>query len=114
MIDEMTKQLGLYRRLKKNITAVLDVPLLFEAGLDRYVDVTVVVQSTLQQQEDRAVKALGISRAEVRKRIKAQWPLKKKIRKADLIINNKGNLKQTKKQVEEIWLNLSQKTKNTK
>ena len=95
------------RKLKKtSATVVLDVPLLFESGLHKLVDVTVVVVSTQEKQLYRAHKYYTMTKAEALRRIKAQMPLRKKIQCADFIIDNNGTKKQTEKQVKLLWQKL--------
>lgn len=91
---------------------VLDVPLLFEANLHRYADWTVVVKTTKTIQIDRAVKKMGITKAEALKRIKKQMPLKEKIALSDFVINNSGRFKHTKKQVQQLWNEITKKVKS--
>ncbi len=91
---------------KKGKGVIVDVPLLFEVGLDQSVDVTVVVKTTQSKQIQWAQENLGLSRSEARKRIKAQMPLKDKIRQADFIIDNSKDLNKTRKQVNRIWQKL--------
>lgn len=86
---------------------VLDVPLLFEVGLQKKVDASVVVKAPATVQIKRAVKQLKISKAEALRRIKAQMPLKTKIRLANFIIDNGGTITGTRKQVVKIWDELS-------
>ena len=89
------------RRTKK--TLVLDVPLLFESKIDKDVDIVIVVKANREKQIARATKSLKVTKAEAKRRIKAQMPLRTKIRLADMIIDNNGTLNQTKKQVIQIW-----------
>ena len=91
--------------------AVLDVPLLFESRLDRLVDYTVVVKAGRQNQIKRAVGKLGMSRGEALRRIRNQMPLREKIRRADIIIDNEGSLTKTYNQVKEIWQRIQQRKK---
>ena len=91
------------KRLKRKKIVVIDVPLLFEAKMDRDVDISVVVNASRTHQIARAAKLLDISKAEARRRIKAQMPLRQKIRLADMIIDNDGTIQQTKEQVKQIW-----------
>ena len=92
-----------YKRDKRNKAVVIDVPLLFEAKLNNYVDRSIVVKANKTVQIARAVKLLGITKAEAQRRIKAQMPLRQKIRLADMIIDNNATLTQTQKQVKQIW-----------
>lgn len=67
---------------------VVDVPLLFEAKLSRHFDVSVAVTS--KHQARRVMKRDGLSAAQVRKRIAAQWPQEKKAAAADIVLDNDG------------------------
>lgn len=67
---------------------VVDVPLLYEAGLARHFDVSVVVST--KHQYGRVAKRDKLPAAEIRRRLKAQWPLEKKAALADIVIDNDG------------------------
>lgn len=89
----------------ENKVVVLDVPLLFESGIDRFCNVTIVVkadeQATLCRLEEK-----GISKQEWQKRLKAQMPLEEKIKKGNVVLDNSGPIQQTKREVEKIWKQL--------
>ena len=78
---------------------VLDAPLLIEAGLERLVDKLIVVSIHKKKQIERALKKASLSEADILKRIKAQIPLKDKIRLADFVIDNSSTIEKTRKQV---------------
>ena len=78
---------------------VLDAPLLIEAGLERLVDKLIVVSIHKKKQIERALKKASLSEADILKRIKAQIPLKDKIRLADFVIDNSSTIGKTRKQV---------------
>lgn len=106
--------LGVNEELKKyrgREIAVIEVPLLFEAGFDRCVDTTIVVTASRRSQIERSRRSLKITRTEALRRIKAQMPLRDKIRRADIIIDNSTTKTQTHKQVKAIWQKLTQKLK---
>jgi len=100
---EIISKVKQYKKRRQSTVIVLDVPLLFESKLDRGVDIAIVVKAARAKQIARATKLLGITKAEAERRIKIQMPLQQKIRLADIIIDNNGTFKQTKKQVEQIW-----------
>ena len=86
---------------------ILEVPLLFESGFNGRCDRNIVVRT----KTDTALKRLhriGISRAEAKARWRAQWPIGKKIRRADYLIDNSDGLRTTKLQVEKVWNKLNQ------
>lgn len=94
---------------KKGASKVLlDIPLLFEVGWDREEnwDAIIVVTADEKIQIERARKKFGLSEADIRLRLKAQLPLAEKIKKATVVIDNNGDLKQTKSQVEKIFAKL--------
>ena len=70
-------------------TAVIiyDVPLLFEAGIDKRVDKIIVVTADRKSQIARLRKRNGLSQAEAIRRINCQMPLAKKIQRADHVLN---------------------------
>jgi dephospho-CoA kinase len=74
---------------RKNPKAVViyDVPLLFEAGIDKRVDKTIVVTADQKTQIARLKKRNGLSRNEALRRIKSQMPLNQKRRRADYVLD---------------------------
>ena len=106
VIRVIKKRLAVYKRNKSNSVVVVDAPLLIEAGLHRLADVLVVVKANRQKQIARVRKRLKIKHSEAVKRIQAQMPIREKMRLADAVIDNRGSLVQTKKQVEALWQKL--------
>ena len=72
---------------KPRAVVIYEVPLLFEAGVDKRVDTTIVVTADRETQIARLKKRNGLSRAEAIRRIRTQMPLSKKIRLADIVID---------------------------
>ncbi len=105
-LKEVKKLISLY---KKHPFVILDAPLLFESGWDKFTDTSVVVTATRQQQLERAQKRLGLTRAQALRRLRHQMPLKKKCGMADMIIDNSHGLARTRRQVDEIMDRLKRK-----
>jgi dephospho-CoA kinase len=86
---------------RKNPRAVIiyDVPLLFEAGIDKRVDHTIVVTANLETQISRLKKRNGCTRAEAIQRIKSQIPLSKKAHRANFVLDGTSTRFSLKKQV---------------
>jgi len=84
---------------------LLEIPLLFEAGWNRANpdDLIIVVEAEHAIQIERAKKKWSLSEAEIEARINAQLPLSEKVKKADFVIHNDGDLEATKAQVKEIF-----------
>ena len=75
------------RRKNQQAVVVYDVPLLFETGIDKRVDRTVVVTADHETQIARLKRRNGLTRAEALRRIKSQMSLAKKRRLADYVLD---------------------------
>ncbi len=71
---------------------IYDVPLLFEAGIDKRVDRIIVVTADRETQIARLKQRDGFSRAEALRRIKSQMPLADKRRRADFLLDGTQSL----------------------
>ncbi len=83
--------------------AALEIPLLFETGLETLGDATIVAACSISQQIQRLQARLGIEEAEARRQINAQWPLEEKTKRADWVIDTNGSLEDTQAQVAALW-----------
>jgi len=90
------------KSLDPDALIIKDIPLLFELTRPVFVDKVVVVSAS-EQTQLRRLEEKGMSGEDARSRIKSQLPLEEKIKSADFVINNDGPLKETKRQVEEIY-----------
>ena len=82
--------------------AVLDAPLLFEAGWDRFCNGFLLVDAPQEQRLARA-KSRGWSEEEFAARQRAQAPLDSKRNRAEVVIDNSGSPEQTRNEVELFW-----------
>jgi dephospho-CoA kinase len=93
-------------RIDPRAIVIYDVPLLFEAGIDKRVDKTIVVVAGRETQIARLKKRNGLSRHEALRRIKSQMPLTEKRRRADYALDGTLPLPQLKKQVRSLHQSL--------
>ena len=70
--------------------AIIDAPLLFEAGVDRECDLILYVDAPLQARVGRVKAARGWDAAELGRREKAQLPLEEKRQRSDDVVVNDG------------------------
>ena len=82
---------------------VLDVPLLYEAGWDKQVDEVWVVFVNAATQQSRLMARDGLTPDEVRARMAAQADLADKAQKADVVIDNGGDVASTREQAVRAW-----------
>lgn len=87
-------------RAKKGLV-VLDVPLLFESKMEKLADYTVVVKASEASMLSRASRR-GIPAQLARRILAAQWPVMKKARLADFVIDNNGTTDELARQVERV------------
>ncbi len=82
---------------------VLDAIKLLENGLDKAADAVWVVTCPPEVQLERLMKRNNFSREEALLRIKAQPDQALKVARADVVIDNGGNLSNTESQVAAVW-----------
>lgn len=87
--------------LKNDIT-VSEVPLLFEANLQHYFDIIIVVYSDLEIIKERLIKR-GYTKQKINNIINKQIPLDEKVNKATVVFDNNSDQETLKKKVE-IWI----------
>ena len=85
---------------------VYEAPLLFEAGAEGRVDRILAVIASPKLQEQRLCTRDRIDPAAARERIAAQWPQAEKVARADYIIDNSGELAETRRQVRALYQQL--------
>ena len=81
---------------------VLDIPLLFETGGEKYVDIAIVVTASEETQKSRVVSDRKVP-LEIFNAIKdQQMPDRDKLKKADYIISTDSDIEETKSEVKEV------------
>ncbi|MDD5005230.1 MAG: dephospho-CoA kinase [Candidatus Omnitrophica bacterium] len=104
VIKEMN---DLIKKFHKECPVIIaEVPLLFEAGLNDYFDYVIVVNAGKKTQIKRAAAKTNLSKTDILKRIKSQWPIERKIKLADSTIDNNGSIGNTRRQAKNIFENL--------
>lgn len=92
-------------RARKKLT-VVDIPLYFESGWEKQLRPVVVINASHKKRFQRLQKK-GLAMADILLRMKAQWPLEQKVRRADFVVNNNGSKQQTHRQIQKIYQTLS-------
>jgi dephospho-CoA kinase len=87
--------------------AIVEAALILEAGMAESLDRLVVVTCSAEQRVERWATRLKVdkeaARHEVARRMAAQLPEEEKIEAADYVIDNSGTLRETRRQVEEVY-----------
>lgn len=111
VLRQTRKELKAVFRRRPDAVAVLDVPLLIESGMASWVDPLVVVKASRRTQLARLVRK-GWLPAEAHRRLKWQMPLEKKVKLADVVIDNDGSRRSTESQVQRLWKSIKQEKKD--
>lgn len=101
ILGDMRKWLDA-RRAEGVPVAVIDAPLLFESGADRYVNETWLLSCGAEEQIRRVMRR-GLDRADAEKRVAAQLSERERRRRADRVIITGGPLEETQKQLKVLF-----------
>jgi dephospho-CoA kinase len=97
-LEEQQKQLA----AEGKRAAVLDAPLLLEAGWDPACDLVLMVDTPRESRLHRALRR-GWTEAEFARREAAQWPVDQKSRASDAVIPNGGSVDELRAAVRTFW-----------
>ncbi|WP_409345349.1 dephospho-CoA kinase [Paenibacillus sp. MBLB4367] len=81
----------------------VDVPLMFESGLEGHFDEIMVVYVPRDVQVQRLMERDGLSLEQAELRLAAQMPIEQKKSLADIVIDNRGSVEDTERQVDDFW-----------
>ncbi len=78
------------------LNVVLDVPLLYEAGMEGLADKVICVSAPERLQLERLIQRDGLTREQALRRIHSQWSLAEKEKRADGVIHTEGPRRQVR------------------
>jgi dephospho-CoA kinase len=109
---EWKKEIKQIEAVKSDAIVLSDIPLLIEIGAQERFDVVLLVYIPREEQLERLIKRNGYDCDYAEKRIASQMPIEEKVKYARIVVNNQGTMEETKKQVDEVWEELSRLEKN--
>ena len=83
------------------------MPLLFENGLEDLFSSVLLVYAPEDIQLERLVQGRDVPPERARAIIAAQMPIDEKRRRAHHVVDNSGTFDQTRRQIEEVWAQMS-------
>ena len=107
IIAEQDRRLKDLEREGRTPVAIVDAAVMIESGSWKRFDSLVVVDCEESQQISRLRLRNGMNEDEAARRVDAQMPLSEKVKYADHVIDNRGSIDDTRKQVEELMKLLS-------
>ncbi len=105
MYDMMKAQIEEYRRQGVAVV-VLEAAILIEANWTPLVDEVWVTVAPEAMVLERIKKQRGLAKKQTLARIRSQLPAEERVKHADVVINNDGDLDKVKKKVKELWARL--------
>jgi len=109
IIAEQDRRLRDLEREGRTPVAIVDAAVMIESGSWKRFDSIVVVDCDESQQIGRLRRRNGMNEKEAIRRVNAQMPLSEKVKYADHVIDNRGSIDDTRKQVEALMELLSRK-----
>jgi dephospho-CoA kinase len=110
VLEEQDRWMNDVGREHPHAIVMVEAALILEAGAQNRFDRLVVVTCRPEQRVERWARRtrtdLESARAEVTRRMAAQWPDEEKIKAADHVIDNSGSLDETQRQVRETFESL--------
>ena len=91
VIEKTLQLVQMYRQQQEKLV-IIDAPLLFECGMQRYTDETWLVVCRSEKRIARIVARDGLTPEEIEARIANQMPEAQKEKRADHVIDNSGEL----------------------
>jgi dephospho-CoA kinase len=107
IFDEADRQRSALAAAHPDALIVFVAPLLFETGADRRVDRTIVVVADEATQASRLMTRDGLTREEAFQRIRAQWPVTEKAKRADEAIDGARPPDDVRQQVAKLYQKLT-------
>ncbi|MEV7339765.1 dephospho-CoA kinase [Streptomyces sp. NPDC093544] len=90
----------------EDAVVVHDVPLVAENGLAALYDLVIVVDASPRTQLDRLIRLRGMTEEDARARMAAQATRDKRLKIADVVIDNDVPLHELERRVREVWADL--------
>ena len=90
----------------------IEVPLLFETGMQDYFDCIATIHVDRETRIQRLMERDQITRADAEALMQIQWPEAEKQKKSDFVIDNTGSLAETRAAVDRLYMNLTERLKN--
>jgi len=110
-LDKITHSAIFYQLFKKIVwhfltgtqNLIIDSPLLFETGFNKFMRMNIVIYVDYTTQLQRLlIRDTTLTEERAKERINAQIPLDEKVKKATVVIDNNGTIANTKSQVQQI------------
>uniref|UniRef100_A0A914MIQ4 Dephospho-CoA kinase n=1 Tax=Meloidogyne incognita TaxID=6306 RepID=A0A914MIQ4_MELIC len=101
IIKEVFREI-MFSILKLNKIVFLDVPLLYETKMQKFVCKVAVTSCAEEIQMQRIIERDGLTENEAKQRINAQMSMREKVKRADFVILNNGTIDDLEREVNDM------------
>jgi dephospho-CoA kinase len=105
--EEIDRGIEWVRQQAPDALLIVDIPLLFEAGMQHGLDAVIVVYAPENLQIERLMARDGLTRPEAVARIRAQMPIESKRALATYLIDNSGSMESTRAETLKVYRQLT-------
>ncbi|GAA0133714.1 dephospho-CoA kinase [Paenibacillus sp. YSY-4.3] len=102
---EMRQRMADHEAADPKRLVVVDIPLLYESGLETMFEQVMVVYVPREVQLNRLMQRDGLTLEQAEARIRAQMDIEEKKERADILIDNSLGMDKTELQIEDFWRN---------
>ncbi|MFB5267398.1 dephospho-CoA kinase [Paenibacillus enshidis] len=100
--QEILRRMNAYETEFPDKLIVVDIPLLYESGLDKLFHKVLVVYVPREVQLKRLMERDGLTEEQASQRLDAQMPIEEKKRLADIVVDNSRDMASTERQLDEL------------
>ncbi|MGE5446654.1 MAG: dephospho-CoA kinase [Ignavibacteriales bacterium] len=103
IIEKIRELIEKHRKEGAEIVIVEATLIVEKGGMKPIISDLIVVTADEETQTSRLTQRVGLSREEALLRIKSQMPISEKVKHATYVIDNSGDLEETRDQVKKVW-----------
>ena len=107
LIKEIKSRICGFRKNDKAAIVVVDIAILFEAGIESQFDKIIVITAPVENRIKWLRKERNWHEEEVLERMRSQMSIEEKRRRADIVVNNSGTIQELHQRAREIYNKLT-------
>jgi dephospho-CoA kinase len=98
VLKEIQRRIRVYEERGRRLV-VVEAALIFEAGMEKLLDLVIVIETKQRTAIQRVKKRDDMNQAAVKRRIASQWSITRKRKRADIVLRNDGTAADLRKKI---------------
>ena len=103
LIKEIKNKISTFRKNEKTATVIVDIAILFEAGIESQFDKIIVITAPVQNRIKWLRKERNWHEEEILERMRSQMGIEEMRRRADIVVDNSGTIQELRQCAREIY-----------